>query len=1553
LELRTSATELEPGDVTELSWTAEGATLCEASGGWAGRKAVSAKQIVPVFRDETYALTCTDADGNEVTQSVEVLVSNRLMATVNVTPNPVPAGERALVTIVVSNPSDAPVDNVRVDLTIPDYVEPLTPDDYSTGGTCSDPASCGPGDIITWVIGTLQSGEVVTLLVFPTITLDAPPGTTLEFDLALSAPDEPTVRKISTSKEGGRSLAIELEQSRSKAQPGDEMSYTLHYANRTGETLRNVNMDLELPPGTELQLSSRGGMLMEDGRVRWTFVELEAGEAGTLTTTVKVDPVLPEGAQLRAKAGGEVQGQRTLATTHTALSQETLVSSGQTTPARVKAGERMMAEVTTSNRGLATMEEVEVSVWMPPGIRPISNSELSAGGSCPGEQCEPGELATWTVGDLGAGESATVSFVPVAAPTINAGSFLTFDTLVRVGDKVALQTSGTSVEGQRSLAVRVSESDNPVRRGDSLIYTLHIANQDDSAADGTVTLPVPTGSRFVDASNDGALNSKGVVEWSLKGLLPGTGTTRQLAVQMEPTVQLGSQLRADTTASSEEQNTRDGRAIRNTPVSTTPLRASVAVTPDPTQSNERMSVAVTVSNPSEVTADGVVVDLRIPQFLNAIPNSELSGNGACPGTGCMAGETATWTLGSIAAGESTTVTLPPVVASGTADGALISFNAEVRATDEVPVLASATTVVENARQLELQLTQSENPVMPGAPLVFTLHFANQSDSTFDGTLVMSVPDGTRFLATSEEGLFVQKSIADSSRVEWNLTGLGPGEGGTREVVVVVDSNLPLGSPLRAQASAEANESAGDQARGVSNSTVSEASLLASIDVTPDPVAPGQAGRVSVVISNPTSAPVNDAAVAVRIPRHLDAVPNAQMSTGGACPGTGCTDGERARWSLGTLGPGASRTVSFPPVVAAGVADGTLIPFEAEVNATGEVPVLARATTLVNAQKALELLVQDGGYPVAPGGTLLYVVHYGNRSGAPLDGTVTLSVPDGTTFESASDGGALNADGDAQWSIEGLLPNGGERRELTVTVDDDLPEGSQMSTSATASVGDGDGQSARASETTPAAFGPLMASVEVAPDPVAPTGPLLVSATVTNTSASTVNGIDVYIAMPQGLNPVSNTDLSVGGSCPGTSCTALERARWTVGNLAAGQSATVALTATVASGTSAGALISFAVEVAAGNQSIAGASTAASVCSGVTCPAPPAPNLLLYSDFAPAGRFDSAFGGPPTVRSPLQEFADLSPPYPTFASDGRLWFYRGRSSGFHTSADIRVYDTSLGQLVSCTRTGHADGSNCESPTGELEGSWGLVPLVATHNPGGIYGMSVGFGPTSGTQYRLVRVGADASWEGILPVSESCGALGPTDQLAAAPPDPVDLGKEELYAQLGSNVTQERWIVKFTVEPRSCTQVALLNGGNTAPALSDFMAQWMQRLRVAPDGTIFFLLHYGVENWQAPDDGIWRMADTDGDGDIDGDDEIRMIIAYDPSQDAQDYDIVDFAIGPHDGRLYVNLASHAPANVQPRIDVYEPTINLGDGPSGTFYLPADYSSGEGSIDFFPEN
>ncbi|MEM9195309.1 MAG: hypothetical protein AAGF12_39420, partial [Myxococcota bacterium] len=134
IALSASVTELGVGEVTELSWTVSNAVSCEASGGWTGDKSVDgATERVAVFRDTLYTLTCRDAQGAMESASVEVTAFGRLMATTTVSPNPVEPGERALATIVVSNPSATPVDDVRVELQVPNGVEPLTDDDLSSG----------------------------------------------------------------------------------------------------------------------------------------------------------------------------------------------------------------------------------------------------------------------------------------------------------------------------------------------------------------------------------------------------------------------------------------------------------------------------------------------------------------------------------------------------------------------------------------------------------------------------------------------------------------------------------------------------------------------------------------------------------------------------------------------------------------------------------------------------------------------------------------------------------------------------------------------------------------------------------------------------------------------------------------------------------------------------------------------------------------------------------------------------------------------------------------------------------------------------------------------------------------------------------------------------------------------------------------------------------------------------------------------------------------------------------------------------------------------------
>ncbi len=55
-----------------------------------------------------------------------------------------------------------------------------------------------------------------------------------------------------------------------------------------------------------------------------------------------------------------------------------------------------------------------------------------------------------------------------------------------------------------------------------------------------------------------------------------------------------------------------------------------------------------------------------------------------------------------------------------------------------------------------------------------------------------------------------------------------------------------------------------------------------------------------------------------------------ITDGGTCPGAYCGAGEYITWDLGVLPPGASRRVSVSDFAHPDAANGTLIPFEAEL-----------------------------------------------------------------------------------------------------------------------------------------------------------------------------------------------------------------------------------------------------------------------------------------------------------------------------------------------------------------------------------------------------------------------------------------------------------------------------------------------------------------------------------------------------------------------------------------------------------------------------------------------
>ena len=143
---------------------------------------------------------------------------------------------------------------------------------------------------------------------------------------------------------------------------------------------------------------------------------------------------------------------------------------------------------------------------------------------------------------------------------------------------------------------------------------------------------------------------------------------------------------------------------------------------------------------------------------------------------------------------------------------------------------------------------------------------------------------------------------------------------------------------------------------------------------------------------------------------------------GDCPSTACETPERAVFTIGTLAAGAGITFSVPAQVLVNTPDGTVIALEAEVADNSGAFVDGGTGFAVDGGRGLELALEEDRDPVTPGGLLTYDLTYGLLESSPGAAGVTLSLPlpPGTSFVSASDGGAESG-GVVQWSLGGLDP----------------------------------------------------------------------------------------------------------------------------------------------------------------------------------------------------------------------------------------------------------------------------------------------------------------------------------------------------------------------------------------------------------------------------------------------------------------------------------------------------------------------------------------------------
>jgi uncharacterized repeat protein (TIGR01451 family) len=581
----------------------------------------------------------------------------------------------------------------------------------------------------------------------------------------------------------------------------------------------------------------------------------------------------------------------------------------------------------------------------------------------------------------------------------------------------------------------------------------------------------------------------------------------------------------------------------NTVISTA---ADVAITnaaaPDPVNAGSTITYTLTAVNNGPIDAQDLAIQDNTPAattFLSATP----SAGGSCttPAVGGTGLVTCSW-AGATAAGapSARTVILVVTVASGTANGTIISNTASASSvtSDPVPANNSAAASVTVAVAGDMAITQTgPASVVPGASLVYTVTVTNNGPSDAAAVSVANVtPTGLTFVSNSGDCTTAYPC------------SLGTLAGGATRVITTtysVPSDYTGANPIANTVTVSSTTS--DPVGGNNTATTSTPVAAGSADLSltktgPAAVTPGQTIAFTVTVTN--LGPSDAAGVSVDDPTPPGLT---FLSNAGACV-------TAYPCSLSALAPGASHTITTTYSVPSDYSGANPIVNTATAAAATSDPVAGNnaqsASVTVNAASADLAITKSGPASVIPGNSVVYTITVTNNGPSDAAGvSVADATPAGLTFSSTSGACATAFPCDL-----GTVPAGATQ---TITATYQLPSGysgaSPIVNTASVSSTTGDAVATNNSATASTTVDPASADLGITktgPASVVPGTTAVYTITITNAGPSDAAGASVADVTPAGLTFVSNT-----GDCSGTFPCAL-------GTMTAGATRVITATFTV-------------------------------------------------------------------------------------------------------------------------------------------------------------------------------------------------------------------------------------------------------------------------------------------------------------------------------------------------------------------------------------------------------
>jgi uncharacterized repeat protein (TIGR01451 family) len=961
-------------------------------------------------------------------------------------------GDPITYTITYENTGTGNATDVEIRDTIPEYTTFV-----SSNPTHDDQE----GLTYIWNFAVIEGGDSGTITITVKVNVSTPDTTVLTNLVTLDYDDangNPYPQESDTADVTVTAPVLTLEKTAdvTKANPGDQIIYTIRYENTGTGKATNVYINDTIPDHTTLVTTSKPYDSVSGRTYTWKIGDVCAGCNETFTITVKVDAGTADGTVLVNLAtldysdtnGNPYPQLKDWANVTVTAPVMTITKSADKSTANP--GDEITYTVTYENTGTGDASDVVVKDTIPDDTEFVSSS--------PGYDSVSGKTYTWNVGTVLAGKSGTITItVKVKAGTEDETILVNKATLYYEdvnGNPYPTQSAWANVTVTAPImTVSKTASVLTADPGDEINYTITYENIGTGLAKNVkIVDTLPLDVNFVVSYPMYDSVSGNVYTWNVGDVAAGDGDDIYVVVTVKAGTQDGSVLRNYVKLTYTDAN-NNPLPEENDYVDVTVTAPEMTITKtadnDYADPGDEVTYTLFYENTGSGDATGVVVKDTIPDETDFVSCS--------PAYDSVSGRTYTWNVGDVASGENGTITITVKVKAYTPDKEVITNWATLDYKDAngnpLPQDSDSADVTITAPEMTITKVANVFYADPGDEIEYTITYVNSGTGVATDVVIKdTIPSDTEFVSANP----TYDSVSGDTYT-WNIGNVaGGGSGGSITLVVKVKAGTPDKTVLTNNVTLDYDDANGNPQDQESDSVdVTVTAPVMTVTKTANVSTADPSDEITYTIEYKNNGTGN--ATNVKI---VDTIP-ADTTAVSATPTWDSVSGDDYTWNIGNVAAGGFGSITLVVKVDVGTGDGTLLKnwvtlSYADANGNSLPDETDYADVIVTAPvmtitKSADVSTAD------PDDKITYTLDYENSgSGEATNVYINDTIPADTTFVSANPMYTSVSGSTYTWFFASVAAKSSDSIELVVKVKVGTDDGTLLRNMVTLDYSDANG-----------------------------------------------------------------------------------------------------------------------------------------------------------------------------------------------------------------------------------------------------------------------------------------------------------------------------------------------------------------------------------------------------------------------------------------------------------------------------------------------------------------